>query len=249
MTAAQDGVIGAFDRLVVAARRHPLAFLIPAEAEAIGRTALANGLTADQARAVRKNLDSAHERKLAAAVLLQLVAEADALTLLTWLAAEVARALAVTEAAPETAEAPPSPSPDAASADVLRDAVWIGRIKGAEFLITAALSNVKTYRKGGVPRVRFSCSGEERWPVRGGEKPLQSSTCAFFLRDGKWTGGFVEYNKAGNDEDRGLENTDPGDILSGIREVPGERCLICVTCLDRGENVRQRSNAVETTWP
>jgi hypothetical protein len=83
----------AFERLVVGVQSHPLSFLLPSDAEAIGRAALANGLTADQAKAIRKNLDTNAERARVKVILMQVVSFADAKLLLGWVLAEVTRAL------------------------------------------------------------------------------------------------------------------------------------------------------------
>lgn len=84
----------AFERLVVGVQKHPLSFLLPSDAEAIGRAALANGLTPDQAKAIRKNLDTNAERARVKVILMQVVSFADAKLLLGWVLAEVTRALA-----------------------------------------------------------------------------------------------------------------------------------------------------------
>lgn len=79
----------AAERLIAAAKVHPLATVLPssdlAKGEAVIRTAMTNGLTAKQANEVRKALDTPEERAQVASVLSTLGSRADVVLVLIWL--------------------------------------------------------------------------------------------------------------------------------------------------------------------
>ena len=156
-TGAPESVVLAFNRLMVAIKAHPFAWLVPDEFEPEARLALANGLTADQAKTIRKHLDTAKERSVAKKLLLQVASYADATVMLEWLAAEVKRVLA--EAEKTEAE---GQSTEGASG---------GATEGNEGTKKpgAVLHSVK-WRD--FPMIELKYSGTEHWPHSGSAQAM-----------------------------------------------------------------------------
>ena len=157
MSAAPESVVLAFNRLMVAIKAHPFAWLVPDEFEPEARLALANGLTADQAKTIRKHLDTAKERSVAKKLLLQVASYADATVMLEWLAAEVKRAMAEAE----KTEGGGQRTEDASGGST--EGNEGGEAGGARLI------SVK-WRE--FPMIELKYSGTERWPHSGSTQAM-----------------------------------------------------------------------------
>lgn len=149
--------------------------------------------------------------------------------------AEAATNPAVSDAEADAGDSTDNPGPVASgsapsASDPFIDtgkAKWIGP-NGSKARVSAGLSNLTMDGKA----FRYSPDkATEAWEPHQGEKNVNQYACAFFWRNGKWTGGKFDFSTFSR-KSRPVGNLENGYIKGILPIIAGEKVGFCLLDLD-----------------